>query len=61
MKADSLRPRPVKEEGYRGIDDIAAQLIPCIGLGEYILCQAFRTVAAVGLLDGFENQIGHTA
>jgi hypothetical protein len=57
VKPDLPRPRLVEEERRCGIDDFAAQLIPRIALCEYIFGQTFRAVAAIGFLNGFENQI----
>ena len=42
-------PRRTEEERRRVVDDITAQLVPRIGSGEYVLRQASRTVATVGL------------
>jgi len=58
-KPHSPGPGLIEEERCRGVDYIAAQLIPCIALCEYVLSQAFRKIAPVGFLDSFENQIDH--
>jgi hypothetical protein len=49
----------VEEESSGGVDYICAQLIPRVGLGKYIFGLAFRAKPAIGVLDGFKNQIGH--
>ena len=61
VKPDSPWAGIVEEESRRGVDYICAQFVPCVGLGKYVLRQAFRAKAAIGVLDGFENQIGHIA
>jgi hypothetical protein len=59
VKPNSPWPGFIEKERPRGVDYIAAQLVPGTALGKYVLRQAFRTIPTVSLLDGFENQFGH--
>jgi hypothetical protein len=54
MKTNSSRPRLVKEKRCRGVDHVAAHLVPRISLSENILREAFGAIAAVGLLNSLK-------
>ena len=61
VKANSLRPGPIKEEGRGRLQHVLAQLVPRVPFGEDAFRQAFGAVTAIGLLDDLEHQFSHTS
>ncbi len=60
VQADSIRPRPVKEEPGGRLKSVRSQLVPSVSLSKDALGQALGGVPTVGLLNDFEDQLSHT-
>ncbi len=61
VKADSVRPRPIKKERGSRFENTLAQRVPRIGFAEDAFSKAFGTGAAVRLLEYLEHQFRHTS
>ena len=49
----------VEEKCGSGVNYVASQFFPIGALRENVLRQTLRAIAAIGVLDGFKNQISH--
>ena len=61
VKANSVRPRPIKKERGRRFKNILAQLVPRVGLGKDAFSKTFGSIAAVPFLEDLEHQFRHTS
>ena len=49
----------VEEKCGSGVNYVASQFLPIGALRENVLRQTLRAIAAIGVLDGFKNQISN--
>jgi len=61
LKANSLRPGPIKKERRGRLQHVLAQLVPRVPFGEDAFREAFGAVPAIGFLDHLENQLSDTS
>ncbi len=61
VKTNSLRSGAIKKKRSGGLQYVLAQFVPGIPLGEDAFRKAFGAVAAIGLLDHLEHQLGHAS
>jgi hypothetical protein len=59
VEANSLWPRPIKEERGCRLQHVLAQFVPGVTFGEDALRKAFGAIPAIGLLNDFEHQFTH--
>jgi hypothetical protein len=59
METNSLGPWTIEKERGSRLQYVLSEFIPRIPFREYALRKAFSAIAAVGLLDDFEYQLGH--